>query len=416
MELNKNNVKKILGIITFTLVLLALLLNLGAVKSYMMFLWGIVFPFIMGGAIAFILNIPMTAIEKKLFGGKAKAGNFETASGRGEAEQEREQTGDLKTASEPEKAVPQSKLAKIKRKLARPVSLILSILFVLAIITVVLVVVIPQLGKTIDSVSAGMTEFWPKAQKWLEEMFGDRKEIMDYINSLEFDWQGWLNQIKDFALSGAGNVISYTMNATMMVISGVMTFFIAFIFSLYVLIQKENLGGQCRKVIHAVFPEKVVDKICYICSLSHRTFSRFITGQCLEALILGTMFFISMTIFRLPYALLVGVLIAFTALIPIVGAFIGCFVGAFLILMVNPMQAVFFVILFLVLQQIEGNLIYPHVVGNSVGLPSIWVLFAVTVGGKLFGIAGMLMFIPLMSVLYTLFREWVNKRSAAREK
>lgn len=130
----------------------------------------------------------------------------------------------------------------------------------------------------------------------------------------------------------------------------------------------------------------------------------------MEALILGAMFFVSMSVLRLPYALLIGVLIAFTALIPMVGAFIGCMVGAFLILMLNPMQALIFIILFLVLQQIEGNLIYPHVVGNSVGLPSIWVLFAVTVGGKLMGIAGMLIFIPLMSVLYALFREWVNTK------
>ena len=157
-----------------------------------------------------------------------------------------------------------------------------------------------------------------------------------------------------------------------------------------------------------------MDKTCYVCRLSHRTFSKFITGQCLEALILGAMFFVSMTILRLPYAMLVGVLIAFTALIPMIGAFIGCAVGAFLILMVSPMQALFFIILFLVLQQIEGNLIYPHVVGNSVGLPSMWVLFAVTVGGKLMGIVGMLVFIPLMSVLYTLFREWVNQRERKR--
>lgn len=202
----------------------------------------------------------------------------------------------------------------------------------------------------------------------------------------------------------------------MMVINGVTTFVIAFIFSLYVLSQKENLARQCIKVINAFLSDKAVERICYVCRLSHRTFSKFITGQCMESLILGAMFVVTMTIFRLPYALLVGVLIAFTALIPMVGALIGCVVGAFLILMVNPMQAVFFVILFLVLQQIEGNLIYPHVVGNSVGLPSIWVLFAVTVGGGLMGIAGMLIFIPLMSVLYTLFREWVNLRLRERKK
>ena len=374
MELNKENVKKILGIITFTLILLALLMNLGAVKTQLVFFWGILFPFVLGGAIAFILNIPMTAIEK------------------------------------------QARKMKIKEKIVRPFSMVLAILFVFAIVTVVLVVVIPQLGRTVDSISDGMASFLPKAQTWIEELFGESQEMVDYIESLEFDWKSWLTQFKDFALSGAGSVISYTMSATMMVINGVVTFFIAFTFSLYLLSQKENLGRQCRKVMHAFLSEKTSQKICYVCSLSHNTFSKFITGQCLEALILGAMFVVTMTIFRLPYALLVGVLIAFTALIPMVGAFIGCFVGAFLILMVNPMQALIFIVLFQVLQQIEGNLIYPHVVGNSVGLPSIWVLFAVTVGGKLMGIAGMLIFIPLMSVLYSLFREWVNKRQDMKKK
>ncbi len=399
MDLNKNNVKKILGIIAFTLILLALLMNMGAVKSYVMFLWGILYPFIMGGVIAFILNIPMTVIENKVFHVNSE-------------KKEDSNSGQEDTRDEKKK----KRLKRIKHKMARPVSMILSILFVFAILAVVLVVVIPQLGKTADSISEGMTAFLPKAQAWLEELFGDSEEMISFIESLEFDWKAVLNQFKDFALSGAGNVISYTMSATMMVINGVMTFFIAFIFSLYVLSQKETLGRQCRKVMHAFFSGDAVELVCHVCSLSHKTFSKFITGQCLEALILGAMFVVAMTIFRLPYALLVGVLIAFTALIPMVGAFIGCVVAAFLILMVNPMQALFFIVLFQVLQQIEGNLIYPHVVGNSVGLPSMWVLFAVTVGGKFMGIPGMLIFIPLTSVLYTLFREWVNKRVAEREK
>ena len=180
--------------------------------------------------------------------------------------------------------------------------------------------------------------------------------------------------------------------------------------------QKERLGRQVRKVLQAFMPAKRVARVIYICSLSYRTFSNFITGQCIEAVILGTMFFIVMSIFQFPYALLVGVLIAFTALIPIFGAFIGCIVGALLILMVNPMQALMFVIMFLILQQIEGNLIYPHVVGNSVGLPSIWVLVAVTLGGNLMGVAGMLIFIPLMSVAYALFREWVYRRLAKKAR
>lgn len=376
MDLNKNNVKKILGIITFTLILMAVLLNFSAVGNYLMFLWGIVLPFVVGGAIAFILNIPMSAIEKQFQ-------KIQIKTKRGE---------------------------KIRNRVVRPVSMVLAILLVFLIIGIVIGVVVPQLGQTINSIGESMTKSLPKIQIWLEQTFQDQEEIVNYIKNLDFDWKNWLNTIKDFAWNGAGSVLSYTMSATMMVVNGVMSFFIAFIFALYILSQKENLGRQSRKLITAVFSQKIVEKILSVCSLSYKTFSRFITGQCLEAMILGAMFFVTMSIFRLPYALLVGVLIAFTALIPIVGTFIGCFVGALLILMVNPMQAVFFVILFLILQQVEGNLVYPHVVGNSVGLPSIWVLFAVTVGGKLMGVMGMLVFIPLFSVLYALLREWINYR------
>ena len=146
-------------------------------------------------------------------------------------------------------------------------------------------------------------------------------------------------------------------------------------------------------------------------SLTGKNFSNFITGQCTEAVILGSMFVVSMAVFRFPYAVMVGVLIAFTALIPIVGAFVGCFVGAFLIMVDDPVKAVWFLVLFIVLQQVEGNLIYPHVVGNSVGLPSIWVLAAVTIGGSLMGVMGMLIFIPIVSTIYALIREDVNERN-----
>ena len=194
--------------------------------------------------------------------------------------------------------------------------------------------------------------------------------------------------------------------------SGVTTFVIAFVFACYILLQKERLNIQIRKIMYAYMKKDLVKKVLDVCSLTYKTFSSFLTGQCVEAVILGTMFVIAMSVFRLPYALLVGVLIAFTALIPIFGAFIGCFVGAFLILMVAPMKALMFVIMFLVLQQIEGNLIYPKVVGSSVGLPSIWVLAAVSIGGSLMGVVGMLVFIPVVSVLYTLLRNNVYGRLA----
>lgn len=379
MELNKKNVLKILGIIAFAIILCALLMNFGAVLKWLGFIWGVCFPFILGAGIAFCLNIPMSFFERKIFGAvqNHKDGKKST---------------------------------RALRKLARPVSLILTLLAVVVVLAIVVGVLVPQLASTFESVGVTMAAFMPKAQAWLKELFADNEEIVSYISSIELDWGSMLEGVKNFVFNGAGNVLSYTMSATVRVVNFFTTFFISFIFSIYVLMQKENLARQLTKLIKAVFKEKIVEKICYVCSLSHRTFSKFIAGQCVEALILGTMFVVIMAIFRFPYALLIGILIAFTALIPVVGAFVGCFIGAFLILMVNPMQALAFIILFLVLQQIEGNLIYPHVVGNSVGLPSMWVLFAVTVGGSLMGVIGMLIFIPLMSVLYSLLRDWVNLR------
>ena len=178
-------------------------------------------------------------------------------------------------------------------------------------------------------------------------------------------------------------------------------------FACYILLQKEKLNVQVRKVLYAFIPRGRAEAALEVFSLTYSTFSSFLTGQCVEAIILGTMFVVAMTIFNMPYALLVGVVIAFTALIPIFGAFIGCAIGAFLIFMVDPVRALGFIVLFLVLQQIEGNFIYPHVVGNSVGLPSIWVLAAVSLGGSLMGVVGMLIFIPIVSVVYALFREVV---------
>lgn len=382
MNLNKDNMKKILLLITFTIVLCALLINFSAVWKWAGFIFGVGYPFLLGAAIAFCLNIPMSFFEKKLF----QAKQMEKRKGRKSA---------------------------LKDVAARPVSLILTLLCIVGVLALVIGVVVPQLGNTFESIGLAMKAFLPKAQLWLEEMFAGKEEIVDYIESINLEkmnWETWLGAIKDFAINGAGSVLSYTMSATMIVVNSVVTFFVAFIFAIYILIQKEKLGRQFTRLIQAVFQEKTVEKILHICSLSYVTFSKFITGQCVEALILGGMFFAVMGIFRFPYALLVGILIAFTALIPIVGAFIGCLIGAFLILMVNPMQAVAFVVLFLVLQQIEGNLIYPHVVGNSVGLPSMWVLFAAMVGGSLMGIVGMLIFIPIMSVLYSLLRDWVDER------
>ncbi len=372
--------KKILALITFTVVLCALLINFSAFLKWLGFIFGVFYPFILGGAIAFCLNIPMRFFERKLF-----------------LERKNQQNG--------------QKL----QKAARPVSLVLTLLCLVGVLALVVGVVVPQLVTTFASIAEAMKTFLPEAQLWLENVFSGRKEIVDLIGSIRLDTldlEKWLGMIKDFAVSGAGSVLSYTLNTTVTVVNSAVNFFIAFVFSIYVLTQKEKLSRSFTKLAKAMFKKTMFEKILHVCSLSHTTFSKFITGQCVEALILGTMFFVSMSIFRFPYALLVGIVISVTALIPIVGAFIGCLIGGFLILIVNPMQALAFIVLFLILQQIEGNLIYPHVVGNSVGLPSIWVLLASMVGGSLMGIAGMIIFIPLVSVFYSLLREWVNHRLA----
>lgn len=244
----------------------------------------------------------------------------------------------------------------------------------------------------------------------MERLFASIPQITDYVNQIEVDWQQIFQDMVEFLKTGAGSMLNSTFSAAVSIVSGVSSFLIGFIFAIYILLQKETLGRQMKKLLSAFLPEPVTARIVEIASLTERTFSNFLTGQCVEAVILGTMFFVVLTLGRLPYALLIGVLIAFTALIPIFGAFIGLGVGVFLMLMVEPMDALIFTIIFFVLQQIEGNLIYPYVVGNSVGLPSIWVLVAVTLGGSMMGIVGMLIFIPLCSVLYALLRDEVNGR------
>ncbi len=374
MDLNKKNMKNIMLLIVFAVLFYVGVQRIESVAAGFSFVVSIVFPFLLGAAMAFILNVPMSFMEKRLF----------------------------------------SKTKGKAKKLKRPICLVLAILFVVAILWIVLLVVIPEVASTVASLSVNIEAALIKLQRWTMDIFEDNKQIEVWIASLQFDWDGIIHTAFGFLKNGAENVLNSTMTVAKTVINSVMNFCVAFVFACYILLQKEKLAVQIRKILYAFFSKKVVTKVLDIASLSYKTFANFVTGQCCEAVILGTMFFISMSILRFPYALLVGVLIAFTALIPIFGAFIGCFLGTFLILVADPMKAIAFVILFLVLQQVEGNLIYPHVVGGSVGLPSIWVLVAVTVGGSLMGIVGMLIFIPICSVLYALFREMVYKRLKER--
>lgn len=371
MELNNENMKKIRHLIVFTALIILCFWKYTIVFQAVKFVIGVVFPFILGGAIAFVFNVPMHFIENRLIQEKWK------------------------------------EKYKIVRKTARPVSLVLTIIFVIGIVGGVLFGVLPQLTGTIAKLGYSIQTFIPKVLEWANDWFHNNKEVMAYVNQLEFNWDKVIEVAVDWVSNGAGNIVESGVTAAVNIVSGFATFFIAFVFACYILLQKEKLGVQAKKVLFAFVQKGRAEAAIEVCSLTYRTFSNFLTGQCMEAVILGTMFVIAMSIFKMPYAWLIGILIAFTALIPIFGAFIGCAVGTFLIFMIHPIQALWFIVLFLVLQQIEGNLIYPHVVGNSVGLPSIWVLAAVSIGGSLMGVVGMLIFIPIVSVLYALFREIV---------
>ena len=352
MNISDEAVKKIRGLIIFAAIIIACFWKYDVVISVLAFIFHVIFPFVLGGAIAFVLNVPMNFIQRHLF--------------------------------------PEDKIEKRKviKKLARPLSMLIVLFCVIGIIVLVMFVLIPQLGNTFANLGNSIQAFIPKIQKWAETLFHDNKEIMNWVNHLEFDWNKIMNAGINFLKNGAGSVLDSTIMAAKSIVSGIATFFIAFVFAIYILLQKEKLSIQAKKVLFAFVRKGRAEATLEVLSLTYNTFSSFLTGQCVEAIILGCMFVITMSILRLPYALLVGIVIAFTALIPIFGAFIGCIVGAFLIFMVDPIKALIFIILFLILQQIEGNLIYPHVVGSSVGLPSIWVLAAVSIGGSLMGVVG----------------------------
>ena len=374
MEWNKHNIRGLLAVVCGGVAFYCALQNLGVVAAAFFWVLGILSPFILGGAIAFVLNVPMRAIERHLY-----------------------------------------PTARRGAKLRRPLALVLTLLAVIAVLTLASTVIGPGIAEAVSSALDQMPAAFNRVQEWVNGLAVYLPQLQDFLAEMAIDWASVSRKALELAQNWGAALLSSGGGFIGGVVSGVSTFLIALIFAFYILLQKERLARQGRQVLYALLPERGADRVLEILRLTSRTFSSFLSGQCLEAVILGTLFVVSMTILRMPYALLVGVLIALTALIPIVGAFIGCAVGALLILMVDPVKALVFVILFLVLQQVEGNLIYPHVVGSSVGLPSIWVLCAVTLGGSLMGIVGMLVFIPLCSVFYALFRTFVKERLARRK-
>ncbi len=298
---------------------------------------------------------------------------------------------------------------KFWQKHRRTICLILSIVVLCAIIAAVIGIVLPQLSDCIELI----INLFPKTVKWIAEKLDNLdavpEDIIDILSNT--DWQSKIDQIVDVVTSGIGSTVQIVFTTVTTLVSGIVTAFLSIIFAIYLLVSKNRLVKQSSRFIKAYLPEKISHKIFYVVRVFNETFRKYVIGQCTEAVILGVLCIIGMLILNIPYAAMIGTLIAFTALIPIAGAYIGAAVGALMIVTVSPIKALIFIIFLVILQQIEGNLIYPKVVGSSIGLPGLWVLAAVTVGGAVMGIPGMLLGVPLTASIYRIIRHDLNKRA-----
>ena len=370
--MERKKTKTILFIITFTILLYLGLQNIGVVAGAVQFLVRLLSPFIIGLCIAFIVNVLMRALEERVF-------TFMQRSKR-----------------------------KLVRKMRRPLCLVLSILIILGMIAFLLIMIVPEIQRTVQTIASSMPTYILEAQNWVNSMaekLGLPWEIVSDIN-----WSKAVSAVTSYLQEHGASIFNTTIGVTTSVFVGLFNFILGFVFAIYLLMQKEKIGEQFKRLLYAYIKKERVDKFLSVMSLAQNVYSRFVTSQLTEALIIGVLCFIGMLIFSMPYATLISTLIAFTALIPMIGAFIGTAIGALLILMVDPIKALWFVVFIIVLQQFESNLIYPRVVGKSVGLPGIWVLAAVTIGGSLFGIGGILLSVPLCSVLYTLLSNAIENR------
>jgi len=379
MNLDKHNTRRIMFIVAFGIILFIGLMRLPSIISAIASIFAVFAPITLGLCMAFVLNIIMNLFEKKVFAFMKK-----------------------------------SKRPYI-RKLCRPISLIVTFVVGFGVIALILVIIIPQVVDAVNMVIVKLPGYANDLFLWVKKMLSDYDISMSAIADLEMDWKDMVNKILDFAQKSSTTIVDSTITFTSSVISGSFEVIMATIISIYVLIKKERILDICKKAITAYMPEKARKEIFKIAALSYKAFFRFIKGQGIEACILGTLCFIGMKIFKFPYAGTVGVLVGSTALIPIFGAWIGGGLSAFLILMVNPMKALLFLVYLLILQQIENNLIYPRVVGESIGLPGLLVLIAVLIGNSLTGVAGILISVPLCSILYTLFKEGIDKRLGEHE-
>lgn len=375
MQIEKKTIRKLFLTAVGCIILYWILHETERVARMMDVVGGIFRPFVIGSALAFIVNVPMRALERGL------------------------------------------RFVK-KPGLRRSLAMLLTVVVVILVLAGVVVLLIPQITETFMSLIPKLTSFFMAVEERVRGFLENNPRLMELIYSnTEFenlDWAGLIQKVMGVVTSGISTIAVGTFSAVGSITGGIVDTVIGLVFMVYCLSRKEILARQGRRIIYSFLPERFCDEVIRILRLTNRTFCNFLSGQCLEACILACLFAVTMAILRMPYITLISVLIGVTALIPVVGAFVGCALGAFFILVNDPFQAVIFVIMFLILQQIENNMIYPKVVGTSIGLPGMWVLFAVGVGGEIMGVAGMFIMIPVMAVIYTLAREVTSKRVAER--
>lgn len=356
---------------TYIVVLAFLLLNINSVLKILGQSLSVFKPFIIGIAIAFLINIPMKCFEKRLI-------------------------------------TPLLKKSRLKNSkiFARILSLLLTLIILFVLISSFVNFVIPQLVKSTSSLVSGVPQYIDTLQSYATNYFSHIK----LSDSMHTNILSGMEKLSNFVVKFANYFISNILGITFSITSAITNFLIGFIIAIYILLSKEKLLIQCKKVTYAFLSEKNANRAIDVSHLVCHKFSRFIAGQCTDGVILGTLCFIGMSIFKMPYALLVSTLIAIADLIPIFGTFIGTAIAAFIIFMVKPITALYFIIMIVVIQQIEGNLVYPFVVGNSIGLSSFWILVPIFIGSSTFGVLGIIIGVPLFSVIYTLASGYINKR------
>lgn len=385
-EFNRHTAGFIILIITFGVILFWGFNNTESLRGLVSYVFGLFSPLIIGCCMAFIFNVPLRAFEKlwkKMFEGK-KAGK-----------------------------------KKIIHKLKRPVCLTLSILLVFGLLFMLSFMILPEFKTSLTSIANSIPKYIPKIENWWDAVLEFADKFGAVLPDFSIDPEKIINMsgtVLNSLFGAQDGIVNKTLSFTTSLFTALANLFVALVFSVYLLAQKEKIASAFKKIITAFLPEKKVGYIVDIAKLTNQTFFSFVTGQCIEAAIIGILCFIGMNIFSIPYAAVISVLVSVTALIPVFGAFIGTAAGAFLILLSEPIKALWFIIFIIVLQQLEGNLIYPKVVGKSVGLPGIWVLMSVSVGGKAFGIIGMIISVPLCAVIYSLLRKTVYARLSLLKK